>query len=127
MLDDAEIADRVDFHGNGVGELAHPVLAVNVRGQKTGVRNGGIQIFDDGERLCQRLAVDDDRRQQPLRVELEIVVFEVGARQQVDRTVVGFETQKIERDAHAVARGRTPVIIKNNVFCHQTLPDTQCA
>jgi hypothetical protein len=111
MADNAEIADRVDFHGNGIGELAHPVLAVDVFRHQGGTGRGRVQIFDDGQRLRQRLAVDNQRRQQALRVESEIVVFLMSPGQKVHRPVFGLELQQVERDAHTVARRGPPVVI----------------
>jgi hypothetical protein len=75
-----------------------------------------VEIFDDGERLRQHVSVvERERRNEPLRIEREIVLCALTAHPQMDeRPLVGRYPFQVERDPHAVCGGRPEVVVESH-------------
>ena len=105
---DAQIVDRVNIAGD-----RHRRVRAPARGQahrpaaSGGCGNDLIEIFDDGERLGDRMPVMHQRRHQPLRIEALVIRARVARRHSCSRctkTSLGFDALQVQRDADAERR-----------------------
>ena len=99
----ARVADRVDFHGDGIGDSAQPGGLGRIGGHHG--RGGGacLQIFDDGQRLGHHVPVNLQCRHKPLRVAGQMVRRAMLLLQQIHSHRLIGNAFQVQRDAHAIA------------------------
>ena len=109
----AQIVQRMDFAGDGLGQRAHPGPAQRVGRQQAGLGLEFVQVFDDGHGLRQpRAVVGDQQRHQPVGGQTGVVVLQLFAAHQVHGDIVVVHALERQRDAHA-ERGRgAEVVVK---------------
>ena len=103
MVGDVQIGNRVDVHGDGMGDGAKPRRLGRVFRQQSRVWKARLQIFDDCQRLSHHLPVDGQRRHIADGASLAMRGGAMLALQQIDHDPAIIQTLEVQRDPHSIA------------------------
>ena len=115
MVGDIQVADRVDVHGDGIGNRAKARRLGRIGRKQGRVRIAGLQIFENRHRLGHHLPVDLQRGHIADGAARPVGVGTMLACQQIDHHLIIGQPLQVQRDAYPVACRRAPVIIERDV------------
>src|SRR5581483_8857650 len=102
------------------GDLAHARAAGRILRQKRRLGPDLVEIFDDGQRLADGVAVVDERGDQLLRVDglVRFFVLAAAALQQMHEFVMRPDALEVQRDSRAIGGGRTEIGVERKFAAH---------
>ncbi|MPL83874.1 hypothetical protein SDC9_29833 [bioreactor metagenome] len=111
----AKVRDRMHLAGKREGQGADMGARLLALGQERRGGAGLLEIFEDRERLRQQMAIDRQRRHQPLRIDPQMGGGALCAGDQIDQHPGEGHALQPERDPHPVRGRGPPVVVENDI------------